>query len=474
MTIMKIGCAGLVSTWLTFAQPAVDPRQVCSPPANFTADLTLDGNTNTVLSGRTDYPTLQEVKVLVERPNPFKYNYRTTYTAKVLESEAIAQFLKYLGLPPEPPAGGGAAAAGAPSSVDPPECAAAAARFRGDVLAPVRSKLAAAKAALAAKRTDIERINDFISAISNDSIGNCQQVVVEAGVIRRLLSTIAEVNELERLIADTESALTSGGSTLAEQLDAWGNVNKVCPNTKATLAAEIDKLKKDVEAARKAVDQVKEALASADEVKTRRALGGRIEAVLTADHPFFHWFALPRPVEPTQFDIAGGKQEMFPEPGQMTAAAQVVKVTVGRSRFTLSGGIGVTSLGERSIIRQAGPPGGGKVFGYEKNSPLRPVLVVLATGHLYNFRNRDASFGLSTGFLLGSQSGSANFEYVLGPSFGFLRNLMIVTPGVHIGKRQQIARFHIGDAVPESLADPLPVETNWRAGAMISITFRMR
>lgn len=473
MTILTIARTGLLSACIAFAQPAVDPARLCSPPPDFTPLLTLDGNTNTLVSGRTDYPTLQEVKVLVERPNPFKFNYRTTYTAKVLESEAVAQFLKYLGLPPEPaPAAGGVSAALVPA--DPVECADAAAKFRADVIAPVRAKLAAAQRALAGKKAEIQRINDFISVISSDRLGNCHQAVTEADAIRRRLQSVAEVGELETLIAEAEGGLTGGGSSLPDRLDKWGNENKQCPGSKQALAAEIDKLKAQVEGTRKAVDGVKEALASTDSVKTRQALAGRLDAVLTADRPFHHWFTLPVPDEPTQFDIAGGKQEMFPTPGQMTAAAQVVKVTVGRPRFTLSGGIGVTSIGERNIIRQAGPPDGSKVFGYDKNSPLRPALVVLGTGHLYNFKTPDLTFGLSAGFLLGSQSGSANFEYVLGPSFGFLRNLLIVTPGVHIGKRQQIARFRIGDTVPASLADPLPTETNWRAGALISLTFRIR
>jgi hypothetical protein len=88
MKLTQIVCAGLLPFWLSLAQPAADPAQVCSVPPNFSPNLELDANTNTVLSGRTDYPRLQEVKVLVHRPNPFKYNYRTTYTAKVLESEA--------------------------------------------------------------------------------------------------------------------------------------------------------------------------------------------------------------------------------------------------------------------------------------------------------------------------------------------------------------------------------------------------
>ncbi len=474
MNVIIVGFAGLLSAGLLLAKPAVDPAAVCALPAGFHADLELDGNTNTVLSGRTDYPALQEVKILIHRPNPFKYNYRTTYTARVLESEAVAQFLQYLGLPPaDAPAGGGATGSGV-LSADPSQCKAAGDRFRADAIRSVKQKLEAARKALTAKRAEVVRINDFVSAISGDSINNCNAVVVEAGIIRQLLQTVGEVSQLETLIAEAESALSGDEMSLAEQLNKWGESNSQCDGTKSSLAKEIDTLKQDIEKTRKAVDQVKDALVSEELAKTRRALSGRIEAVLTTDHPFYYRFSLPNPTEPTQFDITGAKQEMFPSAGQMVVAAQVVKVTVGRPRFTLSAGIGATSLGERNVVRQAGTPDGAQVFGYDKNSSVRPALVVLGTGHIYNFKSRDMSFGLSTGFLLGSQAGSANFEYVLGPSFGFLRNLMIVTPGMHIGKRQHLAQFSIGSAVPDKLTDPLPIENNWRPGFMISITFRVR
>jgi len=156
--------------------------------------------------------------------------------------------------------------------------------------------------------------------------------------------------------------------------------------------------------------------------------------------------------------------------------SQQVVINVGRSRFSLSGGVGISSLGQKTIGRVPDKADATKqVFGYTEESSLRPALVVLGTGHIYQFAKVDASLGASLGALVTTGTNTnASVEYVMGPTLGLLRNLLLFTGGVHIGRRDSLTAFELGKPVPGSATDPLPVQKNWKAGFMFAITYRFK
>lgn len=164
---------------------------------------------------------------------------------------------------------------------------------------------------------------------------------------------------------------------------------------------------------------------------------------------------------------------------------------VGESRLSLSAGFGFSTINEIKIIRQASliPGAGGTQtlgnrFGFENRSRFRPSGLLLLNAHLLRFGifdNNDTTLAFSGGLVL-SQRSSANTsgsglatEFIAGPSLGFVNNRMFLTLGFHAARVEQLGGgFNIGDPVPANLADPIPVEKNWRNGLMFSITYRIR
>jgi hypothetical protein len=91
------------------------------------------------------------------------------------------------------------------------------------------------------------------------------------------------------------------------------------------------------------------------------------------------------------------------------------------------------------------------------------------------FGDRDASFVLSSGLVLSQRNNTVQPEFIAGPSLGFLRNTMFLTLGYHTARVPKLAgNFKIGDVVPTSLQDPLPLEYRWRNGFMIGLTYKVK
>jgi len=413
-------------------------------------------------TGSLTYPKLMTVPVYVHNKNPYKYDYQFTFTSQILEAAPVEDLLKRLAIPLVAPAAAPAPAGGAATAAG---CGIALSLDKLNIA--LKAKLAAARQALDDKVKLAGEVNAFIAEVSADSIGaKCVTLYDEAKRLQPLLPDLSDVSALK---AELGQAQKDFDAYKAQAIQGSCNAGDIADEINAR-EAELKDLQADVQT-------WATGLGSKENQAVRQALAKRIHTALNEPTAFRgKIFDLPEPDEPTAYTITGARQERFPNSGTMTRMAQEAVVKVGRSRFSLSGGVGLTTLGQRTIGRVPSPTDPTKqVFGLTEDSSIRPALVVLGTGHVYQFDKKDVSLGLSLGALV-APSGNANatVEYVMGPTVGLLRNLLLLTGGVHVGRRDKLTAFQLGDPVPGSATDELPLQKNWRTGFMFAITYRFK
>ena len=151
-----------------------------------------------------------------------------------------------------------------------------------------------------------------------------------------------------------------------------------------------------------------------------------------------------------------------------------ITLQIGKSRFSLSGGIGISSVDNVKITRQTcsvNTNNVGSCFGYETNSCFQTIAILMLNGHL--IRRVGFTIALSTGIVINGNN--TEIEYVFGPSFGFLHNNLFLTIGAHIGQVEELAGgFQIGDEVPSNLSDPIPIKRDQEIGLIFAITYKLK
>jgi len=151
-------------------------------------------------------------------------------------------------------------------------------------------------------------------------------------------------------------------------------------------------------------------------------------------------------------------------------------------KFSLSGGIGISTLSDRKVVRrtsQGATPTADPItkFDYDSDSSgIRPAVLVLLNAHLRKFslfEKRDATFALSSGIIGANRGEGTQLEYTMGPSLGLLRNKLFLNFGLHLAKVEKLAGgFNLGDEIPSKLQDPLPTKRSWKPGFMFSISYQ--
>jgi hypothetical protein len=147
------------------------------------------------------------------------------------------------------------------------------------------------------------------------------------------------------------------------------------------------------------------------------------------------------------------------------------------SPFALSAGAAFSTIGNRqfAIVKSAPASGTTSVneFGITSDSKITPYPIAMAHARLTNWAdNRYAlhfSFGVGAK-LAGDSSGGSSPEFLVGPSFSFLRTIFL-TAGLDIGKKSKLAGgFSVGGTVPTDITTP-PISSSYTEGFGFAITF---
>ena len=161
---------------------------------------------------------------------------------------------------------------------------------------------------------------------------------------------------------------------------------------------------------------------------------------------------------------------------QVHQTNQWIKSFKFSSVLTLSGGVLLSSLENRSYVRQQVPSASGttNALGVENGGKPTVYLMGLLNYRIPYLDSGKAGFAVSTGPVLrlgSTKSDVSSFGYFAGIS-GHLWRRFYVTPGVHIGEFADFpAGLTVGQPVPSSVAEITPVK-RWTVRFAIGISYK--
>jgi hypothetical protein len=425
------------------ATAAADCSRICT--ISHDGDyVVVDGNTGRVTDGSTRFPTATTVRVTLGAKNPFKYRYRTEITSQATSTDLISQFFDIAKIAPLTKK---TLSDGGPKTFS---------TDTNDECGPYNKSLDALQN-LAAKAEDglknLNGLNDRVVAFLNDTD-------VEAIDCQR-------VCERSRGIVSETDASTGALNALVEGVARQPPIPGICTNDQAKF---LDLTRKSG-AATQALTDAKPMLEQENRI-----------AVIVSDASSFVESRYPQVLpEATSITVNVFRTDLRAK-SPVEKNVTSVTLSVGASRFSLTAGVGITTVLTRHVVRQAssaidsaGAPIVGTVFGYDTNSRFHPGVLVLLNADLYRCKN--FSIAPSAGLLITENVTNAPplRDWVLGLSTGFLDSSFYVTTGIHVAQVEFLSGgFHIGDPVPSGLQDPLPIERNWRVGFLFGLSYRLK
>jgi hypothetical protein len=178
------------------------------------------------------------------------------------------------------------------------------------------------------------------------------------------------------------------------------------------------------------------------------------------------------------------KRDRLAEPGAAVTRQEVVTV-VCSSPLSVSAGFGFSFVDEREFVfvpstkMVTGENGQTSEvvinrFGFKNRSSFRTLPVLLLNTRIYENSDLFAvHFSGGAAVDVKTGEGGTDLEYIVGPSFSFMRTLFI-TPGLHIGRVPTLAGgFKLDQEVPQGISEP-PIEKAWKTGFVVTFTYKIR
>lgn len=465
---------------------------LCQRPDVTSQTVVIDANTGRILEGATRLRDAEDVRLVFANKNPFKYDYRFQVNAVSLDRAIPMAFLSRIG--------------GFPSLTDEVVNPGAESCDMSSVEADINNILSTYISPYNENLSDIreeveelgelpEAYNDFMELTNTDdlSVNEICEVCEQAAELLPLLESLSQVealasqlDEVQRLIAEAATELDQVNSELQTKTDE-DDYDDNCQDWVTTLINNVG----EAEAAAQEYEETVETLIEVEEevAPMRR----RIRQVLASDTPFHEVRYAPDTGGAAEITVNLYRTNLrAPDEGEQLV--NTVTVEAGRSHFSLSGGISVSTIDEVEIVRRSGlilVPGDstradttvvGNVFDYAEESGFRPAPVLLLSGHLNHWPlpswspvGREVSLGLTSGIVLEGEDDALDVEYLLGCSFGFLDNDLLLTVALHVDQEERLGEgFSIGSAVPSDLPDPLPTTKEWKTGLAVAISYKIR
>lgn len=465
---------------------AQSPGHCGEPPlseriANF---VIVDANSGRPLEGSTRFLEGDRVQVIVRNKNPYKYTYRFDATASPLPATIVSDFLGILGpifkdkLPPYHQTArftldeittsyvGG----GTPCS--------------SDNMKPAAAQMEAFQGKIDEIKREYERQKDlldgyirqydaFLLATDADRI-NCDSASENA---TRLLPTLDELIH----ISSSRERLEALRRT-THDLDRLSNaifkaIDQAPQECKDYVKLQVDAQRREVEAHVAMIDGY---LKDLTERRQQFEDLARIIYGAQSSGSFTEVLYPYTDGKPSAIQVDLYRRNIRAKDAQETRVGSV-QLSIGESRtFSVSAGFGFSTLRDVSYIRQKGLVADtlGTVFGYKSNSAFLPSTLVCLNfhaGHWSWFGEKDMSAGLSLGYVLGSNFLQGDGQYVLGLTLGAVNDNLLLTFAGHAARVDQLSGgFKVGDPIPAALADPLPLQRDYKLGFMFAVTGRIR
>lgn len=437
------------------------------------AAVTFDANTGELLEGGLRFRHTNNVQIVFDRKNPFKYAYRFSVRASALESGIARGFL---GLIPgfsevldSAISGKLLAADSARANALPQSC--------NGKLDPLS---AAAKLSQGVKEQadSFKKLYDQYQAFykrtdTADLLGsnNSCDICAEAGKLEKELAGRKGAEAFEKLLQQLNAELDKPLSKqalgdLKGLAQCKADLENLTGSEKLIPALEADQTKYNA-----LLPKIKEAEASF------AAIQELIGTVLSDPNAFWQRKVVSIPSEATQVTVSIARKNIREKDAPFSEIA-VHSIQVGESRLHLTAGVGWSTIDDVMISRVPGLNENKEViqqFGYQENSKYRPSGIVNLNIPVWDLNKaKTVSFGPALGLVVSGRGESVQAEYFGGAGFGFRQDLVFLNIGLHSARVQQLGGgFKIGDPVPATITDPLPIQKDWKPGLMISLTIRL-
>jgi hypothetical protein len=440
----------------------------CTPKTPVPPFVEIDANTGAILNGGTIFAEGEKVQVIISRMNPYKYEYEAQIKSTPLDIALVTSFLGLIpgfdnlsSLFPNGSTSGGSRAGGPPATartLNDDHCA----QFESEkqALAALSDDLSleskAAKDEATLIQTSYKKYETFVLATDKDFLGSvaeCINICVDGSQLQPELSRLTDLENfnatLEDLLKSAESLSQKAAKFKADQPTCF-------PSTIAEIqknAADTIKGAKAAQASLQELDKLKPAL---------KLLAQRIGKALSDNDSFSVEHYPYTQGEPTDVKITLFRKNMREENAKEKEVGQI-QLTVGQSRFSLSAGIGFSTIQDVTIVKI------GETFAEENKSDLRPSLTTMLNAQLGKSWWPRSTWGISTGLVLTSRDNSTEVEYIFGPNLGLLDNRFFIVLGYHAARVQSLRSKDIPAA-----SDEIPVVKVWKSGAMLAFTYKIR
>jgi len=479
--------------WTTEAGPCPRPCSWAEIPDRLQTYAVIDANTGRMLSGSVEFSKRSQIQLIFVNKNPFKYLYRFEITSSPLEQSIISTALGLFSLTgllskeqtdarPEgvfdiakgecdPSADSITHFQKAKNSLTDARKAASAVL---EYLAPIIQTLRSAGAESA--------YNAFLEGIqTNPTQNTCINRCTMASSLEKKLDEVDDfgvfdADQAQHLVSDLTDAVNRLNEDINKLGSLEGPLGDGCDQAVIGLREDLAELVAGRDDAIDAIDQLRTLSTAFADMKMI------ISSVFAMSQPFVEVRYPTTSGKPTQLDIVIIRRNRLIKESIEERVA-VPPIMVGKSRFSLSLGVGISFHDVQKVVRQAGQVMGGSgdstvdtVFGYEENSSYQLVGAVQLNARLARLwnGNEPGFFGWSTGIGL-DLSGAANLGFYTGPSLSLLDDQLFFTFAVHIQKVESLAGgFEIGEPVPPELPDPIPMTKETKAALFLGVTYRVK
>jgi hypothetical protein len=472
--------------WVPAQAQSQTCQALCRPRTLEPAFVEIDANTGEILSGATTFSEREKVQVVVVRKNPFKYAYRTQVKASPLDTALFGAFLNLVpgaSLFNFPGLSSGPAVARSTESPSdfpaaaPPHCNGGRDRLNGLTRSKdqLENEYDLTKIEAGKTQAAYDGFLKFMADTNKENLGDaaaCEAICTDAEVVGQNVERLTNPKALQEQIEGLATSTENLGKEVAK---FRGEFPKCFGTELAEILGRVDAVKK----------ATKENLASLDKLKEAKPaienMSKVIKRTLVDDNALSEEHFPYTQGDPTSVKVTLFRKNLREDNAQEKEVGQV-DLTVGRSRFSLSGGFGFSTIEDVTVVNQ------GDKFAEENESDLRPSLTLMLNAQLGRFWKKNAreedpeeqrratrtSWGISTGLVLTSRNNTTEAEFIVGPNLGLLDDRFIIVLGYHAARVDSLGGgYKIGEDVPDDVTT-IPVDRDWKSGAMLAFTYKIR
>lgn len=460
--------AVLLACGTAHAQPSAYCQRVIKKPDGKDGYdvVNIDANSGQVVDGTTRLSEDARVQFIFSGKNPFRYDYRFAVTSQPLGAAIASRFVSMipgleLGTFPAP-------VEKARALVD--SCTSTEEREWVQEVGKKSEQLRQQSVQVFSNLSYFEKAHAFLQETESDALPDLLAICGRAEELRAwphapgsfTADADAFRKQSDALVAFLSKATDSKGNAIAQNCkDETEKATTTFQAEAAAYQAAAAKVETALQTNKVAIQQLDAVLASA----------------LTREDPFFETRSTSPRDEPT-----GVRADIFRRDLRTADAIErtvgSVNLELGRSPFSLTAGIVLSSIDSRRLVRQPArvptqdnPNQVGLRFGYDESSDVTIAPAVFLNARLTD--NPRYNFGASAGIITAAADSTLRIDYALG-SFISFRDVFYLHLGLHAGQRSHLAGgFNEGDEVPADLPDPIPTTKDWKIGLLFGFSLQL-